>query len=321
MGEPDTAGHAHLHPHEHHAHEFQALRETSRSRLLLVLGLTSVFLIVEVAGALLTGSLALLADAGHMLTDVAALALALFAMWFSARPATPQRTYGYHRAEILAALANGLLLVGIVIYILWEAFQRLQNPPEIDSFPMLLVAAAGLLVNLAGAWILTQSTERSLNVQGAYLHVLGDALGSIGVLVAAGIMLLTGWYLADPIISVVIGLVILYSGWDLIRQTTDVLLEAVPSHIDLEEVRAEMLSIQGVESVHDLHIWTLTSGFVSLSAHVVVEDVSRDGQRVLMALRDTLLHRFGIGHTTIQIEGRDYPDEVVHCVGDPRCLP
>ena len=257
-----------------------------------------------------------------MVSDAGALALALFASWYATRPATPSRTYGFYRAEILAALINGLALIGIVAWIGWEAIERLRDPPVVASGGMLVVAGAGLVVNLIGVWLLHRSGGEGLNVRGALVHVLGDALGSVGAIVAALIMLATDWYLADPIISLIIGPIILVSAFHILRQTLDVLMEAVPTHLDLEAIRDELSTIPGVQKVHDLHVWTLTTGFVSMSGHLVVgrEATVADRQHVLAAAQARLRDRFAIQHATIQLESPDDPEQPISCSGDPRCL-
>jgi cobalt-zinc-cadmium efflux system protein len=286
--------HAHEHPPEGTGGE-------SRRALAIVLALTATFTVAEVVGGLLTGSLALLADAGHMLSDNVSLGLALFAFWLSAKPPTPERSFGYNRAEILAALANGVTLVAISIWIFIEAYHRLQDPPEILGGWMMAVAVMGLAINLAGAVILARSAGESLNMQGALRHVLADLLGSIGVIAAAIIILLTGWVYADPIISALIGVLILGSSWKLLRDSTNILLEATPRGIDAEEVGRRMAGAQGVVEVHDLHIWTITSGFPALSAHVLVGE-SEDCHARRRNLEELLAHEYGIEHTTLQVD-------------------
>lgn len=275
-----------------------------RRALWITFALTFTYFAIEVVGGILTNSLALLADAAHMLTDVGGLALALFAAWMSQKPATPTKTYGYYRIEILAALANAVVLFLISFYILYEAYQRFQEPPEVDSLPMLAVAAVGLVVNLIGIWNLRRGAGESLNVQGAFLEVVSDTLGSLGVIVAGVIMLATGWYYADPIFSVLIGLFILPRTWGLMTQAVNVLLEGTPAHINLKAVEETMRSIPGVAGVHDLHVWTITSGMEALSAHVVlVEEADpRDTQKLLERLNARLKEEFGLDHTTIQVE-------------------
>jgi cobalt-zinc-cadmium efflux system protein len=257
--------------------------------------------VAEVVGGLMTNSLALLADAGHMLSDVAALALSFFAVWIADRPAPPHRTYGYYRAEILAALANGAALVAVSIYILIEAVQRIWEPPEVQAPLMLWIAVGGLVINLAGLWMLHGGRDESLNIRGAWLHVLSDTLGSVGVILAAGLICAFDWYWSDPVASLIIGLLVIYSSWRLLAEATTVLMESAPRGIDVDDVRDAVVALDGVSGIHDLHIWTITSGLDSLSAHVV----SADGQShpdLLTRLRTMLHERFGIDHVTIQIE-------------------
>jgi len=271
-------------------------------RLTWVLALTAGFTIVEFAGAWLANSLALMADAGHMLSDVAALGLSVLALWFARRPATPEKTFGYLRTEILAALANGVALVVIAILIFIQAWQRLRAPEPVAGGLMLAVAAAGLLVNIGAAFLLHGSAGNSLNVRGAYLHVLGDLLGSIGAILAGAIILTTGWLPADPIISILVAGLILFGSWRLIRESVDVLLEATPRHIDLATVRRTICALPGVEDIQDLHVWTLTSGVVAMSAHLVA---GPDRQPYLAAEVHHIMHeRFGISHVTVQVDGR-----------------
>jgi cobalt-zinc-cadmium efflux system protein len=282
-----------------------------RRALMVTFGLTFTFFIVEVAGGLLTNSLALLADAAHMLTDVGGLGLALFATWISQRPATPAKTYGYYRVEILAALANTLVLFLLSFYILYEAFRRFLEPPEVQSLPMLAVAVVGLIVNLFGIYNLRRGSKESLNVQGAFLEVVSDTLGSVGVILASLIMFFTGWYYADPIFSALIGLFILPRTWVLMKQAVNILLEGTPAHINLRAVQEALRVTPGVADVHDLHVWTITSGMVALSTHVVLADGMslKEGQEVLKLLETQLKDRFGINHTTIQIEVTDRAEE------------
>ncbi len=269
--------------------------------LTVVLALTTAFLIAEVIGGLLTGSLALLADAGHMASDSASIALALLAFWLSVKPATPERSFGYKRAEILAALFNGVTLVAISIWIFIEAYRRFQDPSEILGGWMLLVAVIGLLVNLAGAAILARSGCQNLNLQGVLRHIVADLLGSVGAIAAAIIILLTGWLYADPIISVIIGLLILGSSWKILRDSTNILLESTPRGIDADEVGNRMAGAEGVQEVHDLHIWTITSGFPALSAHVLVGwDENCHTRR--RDLEELLAREYGIEHTTLQVD-------------------
>lgn len=272
----------------------------NKRRLLMVLVLTSAYLIAEVIGGLLTHSLALLADAGHMLTDVGGLALALLAIRFAERPPSEARTFGYYRAEILAALTNAVVLMGISFYILYEAYQRFRNPPDVQSAPMLIVASIGLAVNIAGFFILRGGATESLNLKGAYFEVLSDLLTSVGVIIAAIVMLTTGWYYADPLISAGIGLFILPRTWRLLREATGVLLEGTPVDVDLAHVRTTLSSTPGVSGVHDLHVWALTSGQNALSAHVVVSKA--DYEDVLRAVHDRAIGELKMAHVTIQVE-------------------
>jgi cobalt-zinc-cadmium efflux system protein len=271
-------------------------------RLKWVLGLTATFMVAELVGGLLSNSLALLADAGHMLTDVAALGLSVFAISLARRPPSRKRTYGYVRFEILAALVNGAALLGISGLILWEAWERLRQPAAIDGTIMLTVAGAGLLVNIVGATLLHSHAHDNLNVRGAYLHVIGDLLGSVGALMAGVIILTTGWTPIDPIASVAIALLILFSAWHLVREAADVLLESAPSHVDMQAILDDLGNIGGLEEVHDVHVWTLTSGFIALSAHGVIDDVTQHN-RILNEVREKMRAR-GIEHVTFQIELR-----------------
>ncbi len=269
-------------------------------RLRWALALTFLFIVAEVVGGFLANSLALLADAGHMLTDVAALALSLFVAWFSRQPAAPEKTYGYLRWEILAALLNGATLLVVSGFIIVEAFGRLRAPETVGTGLMLAVAVGGLLVNALCAWILQPLHQHSLNARGAYLHVLGDLLGSVGTVVAGVLIRVTGWQAADPIASIIVTLLVVRSSWHLVRESVDVLLESTPSHISLGAVRQKLAGVEGVSGVHDLHVWTVTSGMVAMSAHAIVpRDI--DHQRVL---RDAMraMHDFGIHHCTVQIE-------------------
>jgi cobalt-zinc-cadmium efflux system protein len=265
--------------------------------------MTCAFLGVEVVAGFLTGSLALLADAGHMLTDVAGLVLALAAMKLAERPPSPRRTYGYHRAEILAALTNGLVLLAVAAYILAEAWDRFRSPHPVASVPVLAVAAVGLAVNLAGAFLLHAGSRSSLNVRGAYNEVLADALSSVGVILGAGVILATGWLWVDPLVAVGIALFVLPRTWALLREALQVLLEGTPREVDLAALRATMEGVPGVKTVHDLHVWTLTSGVHALSAHAVLQEGAAHGA-VLSALRTRVTGGFPISHVTVQLEDR-----------------
>lgn len=283
------------------------------SRLRWALALTGTYMIAEVVGALVTGSLALLADAAHMLTDVGGLALALLAIRFAAREATPQLTYGYLRTEVLSALTNAVVLLLLTVYILYEAYQRFLAPPEIMSGPMLIVAAIGLVVNLISMRLLASGSSESLNVKGAYLEVLGDMLGSVGVIVAALIIMWTGWRLADPIMGAGIGLFIVPRTWTLLKQVTHILMEGTPPNVDLTLLERKLMDIPGVTAVQDLHVWTVTSGFDAMSCHLVVTDISR-GREVLQQARRVMKDSFGIDHITIQVEdgGLRGEEQILH---------
>jgi cobalt-zinc-cadmium efflux system protein len=288
--------HDHGHGHAHAPH-------ATRGPLTAVLALTLAFLVVEVVAGIWTGSLALLADAGHMLTDVAGLVLALLAMKLAERPASPRRTFGYHRAEILAALTNGVLLLGVAAYILVEAWERFRDPRPVPSATVLLVAAVGLLVNVVGALLLRSGARTSLNLRGAYNEVVADALSSIGVIAGALVMGATGYYRVDTIVAVAIALFVLPRTWTLLRDALHVLLEGTPREVDIAALRSTMEGVPGVKTVHDLHVWTLTSGVHALSAHAILQDGATHGQ-VLGDLRSRVTASFPITHVTVQLEER-----------------
>lgn len=290
--------------HRAHAHSAQSAAGAGARRLMLVFGLVAGFLVVEVVGAVLTNSLALLADAGHMLTDAAGIGLALLAIWFARRPPSAQKSFGFYRVEIFAAVANAVILIGVAAYILYEAVQRLADPPEVAGLPMLGVAVIGLAVNLVSMRLLHAGAQASLNLRGAYLEVLGDLLGSVAVIVAGVVILLTGWVAIDPIASVVIAALILPRTWSLLREAVDVLLQATPRGVDLDEVRYHIRRAQGVLDAHDLHAWTLTSGIHVVSAHVVIQH-DADAARVLDELCGCLADDFDFEHSTIQLETVD----------------
>ncbi len=283
-----------------HNHEISASGRNKKP-LMIVLGLTTLYMLAEVAGGLMTNSLALLADAGHMLTDVGGLGLALLAIWFAERPATPERTYGYYRVEILAALTNAVVLIGISIFILYEAYERFRNPPEVQSGTMLVIAGIGLVINIAGVFILRSGSKESLNMKGAYFEVLSDMLTSVGVIIAGVIMLTTGWYYADPLISAGIGLFIFPRTWALLKDAVAVLLEGTPSDVNIASVREKLAKIEGVAEIHDLHVWSLTSGVNALSVHAVLADGSEHDD-VLTRVHDCCTHEFKIAHVTAQTE-------------------
>jgi cobalt-zinc-cadmium efflux system protein len=266
----------------------------------------------EVAGGLWANSLALLADAGHMLSDAGAVALALFAIWIAARPPTPKRTFGYYRVEILAALAHGAVLAAISIFVVVAAIDRLRDPAPVHGAGMMLIAAGGLTMNLIGLAVLRGGREHNLNIRGVWLHVLSDALGSVGVLASGTLILLFGWNWADPAASLVIAGLVLWSAWTLLKEVVAVLMEGAPGHIDVDEVRDAIVGQPGVVEVHDLHIWTITSGMESLSGHVVVEE-DVPSQRLLRDLKELLRRRFGIDHVTIQVETPDFHEDCGTC--------
>jgi len=280
--------------------------------LKIALTIVLVIMALEVAGGILSNSLALLGDAGHMLVDGLALGLSLFAMTLARRPPTPSRTYGYHRAEIMAALANGTLLVLVSLYIFYEAYQRFFDPPQVRTPLMIAVAAIGLVANLAMVLLLRRRSRDSLNVKAAFWHIVGDTVSSVGVILGGLIILVTGWYIADPIIAVFIGVIILWGAVRIVRESADILLESVPRHIRVEEVIAAIKGVPGVRDVHDIHIWTITSGLHALSAHVSIEDqtVSRSGE-IVEAVNQHLSRDFGISHTTLQLECDSCPTGLV----------
>src|SRR5947208_2099926 len=296
---PRATAHEHHHDHGH-----------ARGSLKTALGITATFLVAEFIGALYTNSLALLADSGHMLTDVAALSLSLFAMRFASRRATSRMTYGFYRVEILAALLNGVFLVLIALYIFYEAYDRLINPQPVKAGWMLVVAVIGLLANLASAWILFGKHHESLNVRGAFFHVLTDAIGSVGAILASIAILVSGYQIADPSISVLVAVLILWSSWILIRDAVDILLEGTPSHINIVSLREQLGRVAGVESVHDLHVWTLTSGVLAMSCHVVAQNSGLSRTELLTRVNGVARQRFHIDHTTIQIEELNLEQEV-----------
>ena len=300
-----SPGHGHHDPGPGHAHG--PGRRGQRRRLTLTLALTGTYMVAELVGGLLTRSLALLADAGHMLADVGALALSLFALWLAEKPAPPARTYGYYRIEILAALLNGAALLAVAGGIFLEAVERLGDPPAVLGGPMMLVALGGLLVNGLGLLVLHGGRGESLNLRGAWLHVLSDALGSVGAITAGVLIWALDWRWADPAASILIGALVIRAAWSLVREAVAVLMEGAPGHIDVDEVRDALRATEGVESVHDLHVWTITSGLVSLSCHVCSHEEVAPAE-LLSRLQAVLRGRFGIDHVTIQIEPPDFEE-------------
>lgn len=302
-----AAGNSHRHGHSHgghhHGHDHHAGRSGNKKGLLIALVITASIAVLEFMGGLVTNSLALLSDSGHMLSDASSLVLSLFAIWFASRPANARKTYGYYRIEILIALLNGITLFVIAGIIIWEAYGRLLEPPVVASGQMIIIAVIGLLANLASAWALTRKgdVEGSINLKSAYLHVLGDALGSIGAILGGIVMMMFGWYIFDPIVSVIVALLILRGAWGVITQSLHVLMEGTPYGLEQEAIKARLEKISGVIEVHDLHVWSITSGMNALSCHVLVH--SEEGQqKILQEAIEVLETEFNIGHSTIQIE-------------------
>ncbi|MDN9009947.1 cation diffusion facilitator family transporter [Brevibacillus laterosporus] len=309
-------GHHHDHSHGggHHHHG----KGANKRALFISLLIITAFLIVEVVGGFLTNSLALLSDAGHMLSDSSALFLSLIAMFFAARKPSAKKTYGFYRFEILAALINGVMLVVISLVIIWEAYQRFFAPPEVASLSMMGIAFVGLLANIAAAFVLMGGDyKNNLNIRSAFLHVLGDLLGSVGAILAGLLMWKFNWYIADPIISVVVAVLIMLSAWRVTRDSVDVLMESTPASIDADQVSDALSKIEGVTSVHDLHIWTVTSGFDSLSCHLHVKD-GLASYPILQEALHLLEHRFGITHSTIQIEDSSILHQELLCETGPQ---
>lgn len=298
---PTPEGHSHGSDDHDHSHGPGAYRGADRKALLVAAILTGGFMVAEAVGGVVTGSLALIADAGHMLSDSFSLFLALAAVMIAARPTTAKRTYGYNRAEILAALVNGLLLILVSLWVVYEAIRRLDDPVEVLGGGMLVIAVVGLLVNVGAFWVLYKGGGESLNVKAALRHVLADLAGSVGVIIAAIVILVTGWEPVDALVSILISVLIAASAWSILRESIDVLLEASPSDIDTEEVGNAMAATPGVEQVHDLHVWQITSGFPTLSAHVLVGPDS-DCHAIRRDLEALIEERFEIEHTTLQVD-------------------
>jgi len=300
-----------VHRHDSHDHAHGSHTHDHATRALkFALGLTLVVLVAEAVGGWLSNSLALLADAGHVLTDAGALALSLFVAWFSRQPANPAKTYGYLRWEILAALINGATLLGLSVWICVEAIARLGAPEPVGGGMMLVVAVAGLIANAVAAWLLHPVRSDSFNVRGAYLHIVSDLLASVGTIVAALVIRYTGWLAADPLASLLTTALIVRGAWTLVRESVDVLLESTPAHIALGDVRSSLEGIGGVESVHDLHVWSVSSGVVALSAHAVVREAEH--HQLVLERACALMGQMGIHHVTIQIEQRDLHEHDAH---------
>ena len=315
----------HHHGHSHgilDAHDHtQALRGASKRNLTLALILIGGYMVVEIIGGVLSGSLALIADAGHMLTDAAAIGLALAAMHFATRAASARRTFGYHRLEILAALVNALALGGISVWVMIEAYHRFTRIPEVEGGLMLVVGSIGLVVNVAAARVLHRSVKHSINVEGAFQHVIADLLGSVAVVVSGLLIWAFGWHIADPILSVLIGILILFNTWRLLAKVVHILLEGAPEHIDLYALGNRIEMVEGVAGIHDVHCWTLAPGYDALSAHVTVEPGFREraghNDDLLNRLRDIAYNEFKIQHVTIQIEDSADNCNEDHQVGRP----
>ena len=313
--QPDHQGHGHDDGHGHdHA---EALRASPARRLVLALVLTGSFLIVEVIAGLISGSLALLSDAGHMVTDAGALGLALFAQRLAAREQTGQRTFGYRRAEILAALLNGVVLGATAIWIIVEAVRRFRDPPEILGVPMLIVAVLGLVINLLAAWVLSRGGHENANIKAAAAHVLADALGSVAAIMAAVLILTLGWTVADPAVSILISLLILWGSWRLVREAVDVLMEGTPAGIDPDALARAIGDTSGVDSVHDLHVWSISQGFPLVTVHVVLDGRSH-GTDVARRVAERIQQNFGIEHVTVQPEAPDTQFVPVSALTEPR---
>jgi cobalt-zinc-cadmium efflux system protein len=308
--------HGHDHDHDHpegnhhepgfskgHGHGHAHVSAGGRKGLLIALGITLFMMIAEIIGGIISNSLALLSDAGHMFTDTMALALSFFAMKFAGMPATEKKTFGFYRLEILAALLNGVILVLISLYIIYEAYHRIQNPPPVQGMLMLVVAIIGLIVNIIGALSLVKHHESSLNIRSAFLHIIGDAVSSVGVIIGGVVIYYTGWYLIDPVLSILIALGIIVGAYGLVTESVNILLESAPSHINITAVTEEINRVKGVQEAYHIHVWTITSGVYALSAHVIINDMPVSGSRALLDdIRHRLEDRFKILHSTIQFE-------------------
>ena len=303
-----SVSHTHVEHHEHdhghaHGHGLLPAPAGGKKDLLVALAITLLMMIAEVIGGLLSNSLALLSDAGHMLTDNLALLLSFFAMTFATMPATERKTFGFYRLEILAAFVNGVVLVLISLYIIYFAYLRIINPEHVEGKLMLIVAIIGLIANVIGAFVLMKHSKSSLNIRGAYLHIVGDALSSIGVVIGGIVIIFTGWYLIDPILSILISLVIMYGAWSLVKESVNILLESVPAHINIDKVASEIAKIDGVQEAYHIHLWTITSGVYAMSAHVLIDDqlVSRS-KELIEDIQSMLSQKFNVYHSTIQLE-------------------
>ena len=299
-----------------HSHGSRSLISTNQRRLLVALSITGLMTIVELAGGLISNSLALIGDAGHMFTDTLALGLSLFALNLTKRPASQTKTYGYYRAEILAALVNGAILVAVSGYIFYEAYHRFVEPPEVRGGLMLIVAVIGLAANVVGISVLRSAGSRNLNVKGAFLHMWSDTLSSLGVIAAGAIILLTGRTIADPIISIVIGLLILRGAGGLVWESINILLEAVPKHLDMSRINDAVRKIKGVRDIHDVHLWAITSGMYAMSCHLLIEDqMVSNCTQIVDEVNKTLNQEFGISHSTVQLECEECENSPVCHIG------
>ena len=304
MAHPHTDDHEHEHAHEHDiAPGLRPVAGGGKKDLLIALSITFLMMVVEVIGGLLSNSLALLSDAGHMLTDNLALLLSFFAMTFASLPANDRKTFGFYRLEILAAFVNGIVLVLISLYIIYQAYLRMVHPQPVQGMLMLVIAVIGLVANIIGALFLFKHSHTSLNIRGAYLHIVGDALSSVGVVIGGVIILYTGWYLIDPILSIMIALVIIYGAWSLVKESVNILLESAPAHINIDTIAAEIAQIKGVREAYHIHLWSITSGVYALSAHVLIDDqLVSDSRELNDRIRKLLSEKFKILHSTIQLE-------------------
>ncbi len=296
------------HPHnDNHELDFNhGLRQVpggGKKDILIALSITLLMMVAEVIGGLLSNSLALLSDAGHMLTDNLALLLSFFAMTFASLPATDRKTFGFYRLEILAAFVNGIVLVLISLYIIFQAYLRMIHPQPVQGMLMLVIALLGLVANIIGALFLFKHSHSNLNIRGAYLHIIGDALSSVGVVIGGVIIIYTGWYLIDPILSIMISLVIIYGAWSLVKESVNILLESAPAHINIDTIAAEIKRIEGVREAYHIHLWSITSGVYALSAHVLIDDqMVSDSRELNDRIRKLLSEKFKILHSTIQLE-------------------
>jgi cobalt-zinc-cadmium efflux system protein len=304
MAHSHTDNHEHEHDHEHDfAQGLSKVPGSGKKDLLIALSITLLMMVVEVIGGLLSNSLALLSDAGHMLTDNLALLLSFFAMTFASLPATDRKTFGFYRLEILAAFVNGIVLVLISLYIIYHAYLRMIHPQPVQGMMMLVIAVIGLVANIIGALFLFKHSHTSLNIRGAYLHIVGDALSSVGVVIGGVIILYTGWYLIDPILSIMISLVIIYGAWSLVKESVNILLESAPAHINIDTIAAEIARVEGVREAYHIHLWSITSGVYALSAHVFIDDqMVSDSRGLNDRIRKLLFEKFKILHSTIQLE-------------------